>query len=546
MFKNSCKSFFKTDLFLYCLIGIISAIVFTLYYGIRVLDPTYTSWLLRGGDPTQHYLGWIAYRQSPWHFPIGMIDTLIYPHQTSVMFTDSIPIFAVIFKLFSPILPETFQYFGYWGLFSFVMQGILTARILKNFSNNKITLIVASILLLFTPMFLVRMFEHSALTGQWLILLILEPLFNHKKYENNNKIYILCAITGFLGTSIHMYLVLMCGIVIVGICIYDILQNKKIKNSILMLLSYCGTIIVTTWILGGFSSGTGSGGTNLDDMGFNLNGLINPISTGISSLIEPLPTSSILQFEGFSYLGVGNMLLIVTALISFLLIKNKKIFLSNKLIFIISICFIAFVSFVVSLSPSITLNDKVLFKVNYPDFIINLWSTFRATGRVIWTTVYILLLLSIIMIIRAGKRLIPCILICLALILQMYDLRGFISSKHDFFGNEISHETVLNDDIWNSLAGDTSYDTVVYYSYSWITLNPMYEVAYWAITNNKYLNDFYLARSPHDLVEESTSNILSKLPSNCIYIFTDENRDVCSQYNLDYYEADGYIIGLSK
>ena len=39
-----------------------------------------------------------AYRNSDWHFPIGMIDSLVYPNQTSVIYTDSIPLFAIFFK----------------------------------------------------------------------------------------------------------------------------------------------------------------------------------------------------------------------------------------------------------------------------------------------------------------------------------------------------------------------------------------------------------------------------------------------------------------
>lgn len=57
---------------------------------VRILNPMYADWLMNGEDLTQHYFGWKAYRESGWHFPIGMTDTLAYPNLTTVVFTDSI------------------------------------------------------------------------------------------------------------------------------------------------------------------------------------------------------------------------------------------------------------------------------------------------------------------------------------------------------------------------------------------------------------------------------------------------------------------------
>lgn len=74
----------------YIFTGIICFIMFVAIYGVRILNPMYTDWLMNGEDLTQHYLGWKAYRESGWHFPIGMTDTLAYPNLTTVVFTDSI------------------------------------------------------------------------------------------------------------------------------------------------------------------------------------------------------------------------------------------------------------------------------------------------------------------------------------------------------------------------------------------------------------------------------------------------------------------------
>lgn len=50
--------------------GLIGAIVFILIYGIEVLSVTNDAWLCNSEDLTQHYLGWVFFRDSNWNFPI--------------------------------------------------------------------------------------------------------------------------------------------------------------------------------------------------------------------------------------------------------------------------------------------------------------------------------------------------------------------------------------------------------------------------------------------------------------------------------------------
>ena len=123
--------------------ALIGAALFILIYGYNILDPSYDGWLLNNqGDLTQHYIGWEFFRKTKWHFPIGLTDGLIAGRPMSVMFTDSIPLFAVFFKLLSPLLPETFQYFGLWGLFYFIMQGGLSASLLRKLTKKPVLLLM--------------------------------------------------------------------------------------------------------------------------------------------------------------------------------------------------------------------------------------------------------------------------------------------------------------------------------------------------------------------------------------------------------------------
>ena len=119
------------------LAGIIGAVVFILIYGVQVLDVTKDAWLFDGGDLTQHYAGWAFFRNCEWKFPIGLFNTLTYPNYGAIIFTDSIPLFAIIFKVFSSILPETFQYFGIYGFMCYILQGVFAFTLLRKFIKNR-------------------------------------------------------------------------------------------------------------------------------------------------------------------------------------------------------------------------------------------------------------------------------------------------------------------------------------------------------------------------------------------------------------------------
>lgn len=160
-----CRKYFSGIGFL---LGVIS---FVMVYGVRILNPCFVDWLFGHGDLSQHYFGWEFYRRAGWHFPIGMTDNLAYPIQTSIIFTDSIPIFAVFFKIWNRILPEYFQYFGLWGLICFGLQGYFSIKIFNDLKLSLTSTLAGTVVLIFSPIIIHRMFMHSSLSAQWLIWL---------------------------------------------------------------------------------------------------------------------------------------------------------------------------------------------------------------------------------------------------------------------------------------------------------------------------------------------------------------------------------------
>ena len=160
--------------------ALLGALVFVALYGVQVLNPASVDWILNNPspDPSQHYLGWAFFRQSPVHLPyIGANYSNIYPYRTSVLFTDSIPLLALLFKCLGPLLPARFQYFGWWGLACYALQGGFAQAILARLGGVRkeqtarcwATVAGAGVLVLF-PALTVRMFAHTALAANWLVI----------------------------------------------------------------------------------------------------------------------------------------------------------------------------------------------------------------------------------------------------------------------------------------------------------------------------------------------------------------------------------------
>ena len=171
--------------------ALLGALVFLVLYGVRVLDPVCVDWILNNPspDPSQHYLGWVFYRRSGWHLPyLGANYSAIYPYRTSILYTDSIPLLAVVCKLLGGVLPARFQYLGLWGLFCYAMQGGLAQALIariggvrpQDTAKNWASVLGAGVLvallgslfarrivLLFGATFIVYLLFYFALASQW-------------------------------------------------------------------------------------------------------------------------------------------------------------------------------------------------------------------------------------------------------------------------------------------------------------------------------------------------------------------------------------------
>lgn len=524
------------------MVAALSVLAFVLIYGYHVINPVYTDWLLGKGDLSQHYIGWQAFRNGSWLFPIGMTDQLSYPGHSSIIFTDSIPVFAVFFKLFRAVLPTEFQYFGFWGILCFVLQGVFAARLIQRFVPNRLYVILTSMLFVLAPVMIWRMYAHTALAGQWILLFALDTFFAGRE-KPTNRIAARWAVLGALSSAIHIYFVLMCGIILAGFCLEDVIRTKRILKSLMLLIVYSVSALFVVALLGGLSSGMGTAGGGLGMFSFNLNAFFNP--QGWSRLLPDLSTYGDGQYEGFAYLGAGILTLAALTFVAIVFSRKIRAGLRARRSQVIALCQIFFTALVAALSPIITLNQHVLLTLPLPRTVENLWGIFRASGRIGWLMVYLILLGTVVLSYRFINRRSAVFVAALVLCLQVFDIQQPLLQRHEEFSQKVAYQSELTDvAFWNDVAQQENIRHIVLVQrFAQFSEKMKWSIANWAMDNHITLSDFYFARENIKVFGKNWSNLLENPDQSELFLLLPGNAFEAAAIDLNYYLVDGLLVG---
>ena len=477
-------------LFLYgCLLGLVA---FVGIVGIRVLNVGYVDWLMQKADGMQHYLGWLAYRQTPWTFPIGLTNALSYPFFTSVVYTDPIPLFAVFFKVLSPLLPATFQYFGIWALLCFMLQGGLAAILIYRFVQKKpLCLLGAAFFVLSMPLLMRALYHHEALMAQWIILLAIALWLYRVKENDMVKRCLIWAGMGLLCAGVHMYFIPMTGILLLGSMATDFYTHRKALRCIFPIASYLAASVCFLFLMGAFYGGINACADGAGAYVSNLNSLFNPL--GKSTLFKALPVVSE-NYEGSAYLGAGMLLLCATASLALLQKGWKNPFETHlKKAYLLGAIVMLLLCVPLALGPHITLNGRILFTIPYPGLVLSAFSMFRASGRFVWILFYLSLLAILAISLRKLSQRAAYILLSVCLCLQIIDGFAVFRTLHsDYSAAQAAVNPLLKSELMQSFLGNPNYRHIEF-------LDALYETDYlqfaqYARQGNMSVSDFYFAR----------------------------------------------------
>ncbi|MDA9598805.1 DUF6311 domain-containing protein [Candidatus Pelagibacter sp.] len=399
------------------LLLIISSIVTIYLLGFNNFNFSNKNWLYLG-DLSTYQIGWEFFRNDNWKFPLGSNPNYGLNLASSIVYTDSVPLFAFIFKLFKSFLPEHFQYFSLWILLCIYLQLLFSYLIIFKLTKNFYFSIIGMFFFISAPIFLNKTTIHLSQVGQWIILFSF-----YIELSNSKSKTLLRGINLILSSLINFYFTMML-IILNSLTYLFLLVEKKISYKIIIkeIVLIYPLLFLTMYCAGYFMIRPEDGlGGGYGYYNWNLNSFFN--STGYSnsnlfnwSIIIPKLSFHKGEFEGLSYLGIGGFFILYFAILSFF--KNiNEFFISKKETLSIFLIFLA-----LSISNNINFGEINILSIDLNNYILGILSSVRASGRLIWPVYYLIFILGIFFVFNYFSEKKRIFILIFLLSIQLIDL----------------------------------------------------------------------------------------------------------------------------
>lgn len=541
---------------IYLLSFVIVLIFFQISYGLDIVLPTNIAWLLEAHhDWGTHYLGWAFYRNEPWTFPLGQMESLCYPVGTNVGYFDSIPLLALFFKIFSGILPDDFQFLGAWLLFCQLMLAVFVLKIAKLYNVKGIYILAGVILIACNPVLIYRGM-HPSLCCHFFILgslyYYLKPLDKTNVITVNNRQVYLLLLSSLISPYVCFMIIGFNFILSFKSYFYDKLISLKRAITYPFVSLFLVLILWSVFGMVDFSDSVNLEVQNSYGLyGFNLNSFFNP--SGFSAIFPALPQVTAFQYEGFMYLGLGMMILVGLSFVLLLIRKKNwsalKLKSTNLPLLILVILLSLF-----AISHKVTYGSSTLFEYPIPSLIMKVGGVFRASGRFVWVAYYLIMFLALLLFVKSKyNQKFKITVIVIIVFIQLYDIKTIYLYRDLKSG---TYTTPLSNEKWSNLL--QHFDRVITYPpYNNNLLKPWdyQDLCFLALKSGKAISAGYAAREDlaknHVFIDSLNTNLNEGIiPENELMVTAPKYLDAFSVVlykktaNITY--LDGYYLLYSK
>jgi len=417
-------------------------VFFSVTVGIEKLNPRNVAWLTFG-DQQQHLLGWWFYASDQWRWPLGANPKWGWEGTNSIVYTDSWPGMALIFKALNIEAVNHGQYFGLGFLFGAIALFIGARRIFRSLGIALLPSLAASGLLGTTSVFWWMHRWYPALSAG-LPILVWALFFYVDDPTRRAPLWRRWSLLLVVAAATHAYLTIVVVAILGALLIRRLIRDYRSWSRLVTSLVAIGTI--TGWsmyLLGYFtlpSKWAQTGGYGWYSA--NTLGLID--SKDASRFLPTLPSVSG-QHEPTA-LGLGTLLLLTALIVhrlksraSFGVLKSTKEH-SPLIVVLLGLSILAVTNTVSIGSWS--------YRIPLPTRLEHGLSIFRSSARMLWPT---LIVITVVAVVYSLRRLhYGALFVSVALVLQIFDSTPQIqtvASAED--GNSVS--IVYDEAFWSAV-----------------------------------------------------------------------------------------------
>jgi hypothetical protein len=484
------------------------------------------------GDSAQNVIGLSYFVQDEWRLPIFNVPNLGFPEGANIIFTDSVPLTALLAKIWFQFTGQIFNIMGFWLFFCFVLSGVSMALVMIRLEQkNPIIVGLAIVFAVCAPILLTRL-GHAGLMGHFLILFSFAgylQIINSKGQQPSIAPMIIVAICALLVQAYFFPIVMS----FLGAALTQRVFNRQ--NTLLFAISRFGlgsAVCIIAMIAAGFINL--EGGATLKAWGYghysmNLLSLFLPLRAHLPDVLSTHITwngSGLTwdatggQYEGYAYLGAGVLSMLILSWIT----ARKKIMLTMRQHIVLTCVLIGF--FLYAISNKVYLGDILILDITLPEWMGILTGSVRTGGRMFWPFYYVIVPTLIVLIINHYGFRLGSIILAGLVIFQVWDT-GPLRKNLTALSTGVAAR-YLDAPLWASLVDQHQF-VMQFPSHqcggwapNWPESNAGMELLLFTAKKNIPVNSAYLARHVKDCNAEATTAKETQIEEGGLYIFLND------------------------
>lgn len=479
------------------------------------------------GDRVTNLIGALYYLHDPWRLPIFYVPKLGFPEGVNIVYTDSLPLVALAFKLIYKLSGSWFNYFGLWVFLCFPLLGFFAALAAKAAGfKDAAAIVAAGLLAIACPAFLLR-FMHLALMGHFLIVWSIYLYFRLRACPSSVSAILQFCIVSAMAVLLQAYFLMMVLPFLAAALAQSIVEKQLSFSRAATALGSLGATLLAVGLLAGII-GPGAPRATAEGFGYWSMNVLSPLIPPHDHLPEFLSRfihwdqngltwdANTGQYEGYSYLGGGVLLLALINLAASGRLALNMVARHGFLALLLGGYFL------VAVSNQIFVGDWLAVSFRLPPFLENLVSYFRVGGRFFWPVYYVVMLALVQLTFQRFDPRLARVLVLAAVALQLADtqlLRGRIAAE----ARQGYPQTLPKD--WQPLLA----------AHGFFKQYPSFQCGGWAGTwpgndenmellwevakLDKPTNSAYLGRNNRDCINELNEGLKFEIQPDGLYVF---------------------------